>query len=51
MSLLKQMVRDDPTLVDPKLSVMWQMIAAKQGKRISKFGETCSDIPTSKSHV
>ena len=31
-SLLKQMVRDDPTLVDPKLSVIWQMIAAMHGK-------------------
>ena len=31
-SLLKQMVRDDPTLVDPKLSTMWQLIAAMHGK-------------------
>ena len=28
----QKMVRDDPTLVDPKLSVMWQMIAAMHGK-------------------
>ena len=29
----EKMVRYDPTLVDPKLSVMWQMIAAMHGKK------------------